>query len=256
MNSDKEPRVVSEIEKGVKRMRLDQESPEQPVKRKVSNTHTSPLPSLGQIKWLAAEGEELLHCTSKSLTPGALLLAMVAILSCQVHGTLGETYWVYVPDPPVVHLASWNDTRIRMCTNDVTLLGGSDSSHILHQWAFYNYSAHSHSPPVGLSRRDGISYLNLQLTSQISSAVGSSDDSVSQKHFYTIVKVSFPGCYPIDQRGLPGMLPLCHNFEEKFFGAISPWLDCAYPILVIHGFGTTICGIGHIGTLPLKKGIG
>jgi hypothetical protein len=68
--------------------------------------------------------------------------------------------------------------------------------------------------------------------------VGSSDDSVSQKHFYTIVKVSFPGCYPIDQRGLPGMLPLCHNFEEKFFGAISPWLDCAYPILVIHGFGT------------------
>jgi hypothetical protein len=34
------------------------------------------------------------------------------------------------------------------------------------------------------------------------------------------------------------MLPLCPNFEEKFFGAIPLWLDCAYPIPVIHGFGT------------------
>jgi hypothetical protein len=31
---------------------------------------------------------------------------MVAILSCQVHGTLGETNWAYVPDPPIVHPVS------------------------------------------------------------------------------------------------------------------------------------------------------
>jgi hypothetical protein len=92
MNSDKQPRVVDEIQWGVKRMRVDQESPAQPLKKKARNTDTSPLPSWGQIKRLAAEGEELLHRTLPSLTPGALLLAM---FSCQVRGTLGKTYWAY-----------------------------------------------------------------------------------------------------------------------------------------------------------------
>jgi hypothetical protein len=162
------------------------------MKKKAHNTHISPLPSWDQIKWLVAEGEELLHHTSQSLTPKDLLLAMVAIFSCQVHGTLGESYWAYIPDP-IVHPETWSDTRIKISTNNVTLLGGSDSSHILHQWAFLNYSAQSHSPPLCLSRRDGISCLNVQLTSQMSSAVGSLDNSASQKHLYTIVKVGFPG---------------------------------------------------------------
>jgi hypothetical protein len=76
-----------------------------------------------------------------------------------------------------------------------------------------------------MSGRDGIPCLNVQLTSQISSAVGSLDHSASQKHLCTIVKVGFPGHYHTDRRGSPGMLPLCPDFEEKFFGAIPPWLD-------------------------------
>jgi hypothetical protein len=50
MNSDMEPRVVGEIKSAVKRIRIDQESPAQPMKKKVLNTQTSPLPSWGQIK--------------------------------------------------------------------------------------------------------------------------------------------------------------------------------------------------------------
>jgi hypothetical protein len=84
------------------------------------------------------------------------------------------------------------------------------------------------------------------------------------------MKVGFPGHYPIDQQGPPGIPPFCSDFKEKFFGTTPPWLDVAYPIPVRqamdgHGFGQIIicfgqiiiCGIGHIGTLPpLKKGIG
>jgi hypothetical protein len=84
--------------------------------------------------------------------------------------------------------------------------------------------------------------LNVELTSQISIAVGSLDNSTSQKKdLHTIVKVGFQGYHTIDQQGSPGTLPLCPNFEEKIFGAIPPWLDCAYPILVkwaLDGLGT------------------
>jgi hypothetical protein len=158
---------------------------------------------------------------------------------------------------PIVH-ASWNDTGIKISTNNITLLGGSDSSHILHQWAFLNYSARSHSPPLCLSRRGGISCSNVQLTLQISSAVGSLGNSTSQKHLYTIVKVGFPGCHPTDQRGPPGhflfVLILRRNFLEPFLlGWIVPTQFWSYMVL-----GQIItCGIGHLGTLfPLKRGIG
>jgi hypothetical protein len=57
MNSNREPRIVSKIKQRVKRMRIDQESPAQSMKKKECNTHISPLPSWGRIKWLEAEGE-------------------------------------------------------------------------------------------------------------------------------------------------------------------------------------------------------
>jgi hypothetical protein len=85
-------------------MRINQESPAEPMKKKAHNICICPLPPWGQIKQLAAEREELIHHTSQSFTPEALLLAMVAILSCQVRGTLGETYWAYVPDPSLFTL--------------------------------------------------------------------------------------------------------------------------------------------------------
>jgi hypothetical protein len=50
MNLDMEPRVVGKIEQGVKMMRIDQESPVQPRKKKAHNTRTSSLPCWGQIK--------------------------------------------------------------------------------------------------------------------------------------------------------------------------------------------------------------
>jgi hypothetical protein len=176
-----------------------------------------------------------------------------------VFGTLGETYWTYIPDP-LVHPASWNDTGIKISTNSITLVGGSDSSHILHQWAFLYYSAQCYSPPLCLYRNDGMAWLNVQLISQISSTVGSLDNSASLTHLHTIVKRGFPGHHPIDQWGSPGMLPLCSDLGRDFLGLfflgwIVPnqflsnrtWMYLGQKI---------ICGIGHIGKLPpLKKGI-
>jgi hypothetical protein len=53
------PKVVDKINRGVKRIKITQRLLPHPVK-KACNTHASPLPTWGQIKKLAAEGEELL----------------------------------------------------------------------------------------------------------------------------------------------------------------------------------------------------
>jgi hypothetical protein len=107
-------------------------------------------------------------------------------------------YWAYFPYPPVLHPASWNDTGINISTNDTALLGGSDSSHIPYQWASFNYSARSFSSPLCLSRNDGIACLDVQLTTQISSALCSQDD-FNELHWHTIIKMGFPCHYSLDQ---------------------------------------------------------
>jgi hypothetical protein len=99
------PKVVDEINQGVKRMRIIQRLSPRSVK-KAHNTHASPLPTWSQVKKLTTEGEDLLRHTSQPQTSEALLLAMVTILSCQVCGTSGETYWAYFPDSPIPHPAS------------------------------------------------------------------------------------------------------------------------------------------------------
>jgi hypothetical protein len=48
-----------------------------------------------------------------------------------------------LPQSPILHPVSWNDTSIKISTTDTALLGGSDSSHIPYQWASFNYSARS-----------------------------------------------------------------------------------------------------------------
>jgi hypothetical protein len=59
MSSPVIPKVVDKINRGVKRIKITQRLLPHPVK-KACNTHASPLPTWGQIKKLAAEGEELL----------------------------------------------------------------------------------------------------------------------------------------------------------------------------------------------------
>jgi hypothetical protein len=44
--------------------------------------------------------------------------------------------------------------------------------------ASFNYSAGSFSPPLCLFWNDGIAYLDVQLTTQISSALGLQDDFI------------------------------------------------------------------------------
>jgi hypothetical protein len=81
MSSPVMPKVVDEINRGIKRMRITGKLSPHSV-RKAHNTHASPLPTWGQVKKLATEGEELLRHTTQPQTLEALFLAMVAILSC------------------------------------------------------------------------------------------------------------------------------------------------------------------------------
>jgi hypothetical protein len=171
---------------------------------------------------LATEGEELLRGTSQPQTLEALFLAMVIILSCQVCGTSGETYWAYFPDSSILHPASRNDTGIKLSANDTALLGGSDSSHIPYQWPSFNYSARSFSPPLCLSWNDGIACLDVQLTTQISSALGSQDD-FTELYWHTIIKMGFPSHYSLEQ-GPPGAFLLVLIWMKSFMDLLLGWI--------------------------------
>jgi hypothetical protein len=60
--------------------------------KKDTYTHSSPLPTWGQIKNLTTKDKKLLQHTSQPQTSEALFLALITILSCQVCGTSGKTY--------------------------------------------------------------------------------------------------------------------------------------------------------------------
>jgi hypothetical protein len=101
--------------------------------------------------------------------------------------------------------------------------------------ASFNYSARSFSPPLYLSHNDGIACLDVQLTTQMSSALGLQDD-FTELCWHAIFKMGFPSHYPLDQQGPPrGLLP-CPDLDEKFYGT-PPWMDCAYPTPVKQSLG-------------------
>jgi hypothetical protein len=89
---------------------------------------------------------------------------------CQVCGTSGETYWAYFPNPPFFILCHGMTPASRFLLMTLLYWGART---IPYQWASFNYSARSFSPPLCLSWNDGIACLDVQLTTQISSAFGS-----------------------------------------------------------------------------------
>ena len=82
----------------------------------ISLTREATPPTWGQIKRLTQEAEKTFVKAGQPLNPTNLLLAMMAVVTCQVFaGVLASnhTYWAYVPNPPLVRAVSWGNQKCR-----------------------------------------------------------------------------------------------------------------------------------------------
>ena len=54
------------------------------------------------------------------LNPTNLLLAMMAVVTCQVIGVSASnhTYWAYIPNPRLVRAVSWGEPEVQVCTSE------------------------------------------------------------------------------------------------------------------------------------------
>ena len=82
-------------------------------RRLTSRTREATPPRWGQMKRLTQEAEKTLVKVGQPLNLTNLLLAMMALVTCQVIGVLAinHTYWVYIPNPPLVRTVSWGESR-------------------------------------------------------------------------------------------------------------------------------------------------
>ena len=86
-----------------------------------SRTREATPPTWGQMKRSTQEAEKTLMKVGQPLNPTNLLLAMMAVVTCQVFaGVLASnhTYWAYVPNPPLVRAVSWGEPEVQVCTNE------------------------------------------------------------------------------------------------------------------------------------------
>ena len=54
------------------------------------------------------------------LNPTNILLAMMAVVACQIIGVSASnhTYWAYIPNPRLVRAVSWGEPEVQVCTNE------------------------------------------------------------------------------------------------------------------------------------------
>ena len=85
-----------------------------------SRTREATPPTWGQMKKLTQEAEKTLVKAGQPLNPTNLLLAMMAVATCQVIGVSASnhTYWAYIPNPPLVRAVSWGEPEVQVCTSE------------------------------------------------------------------------------------------------------------------------------------------
>ena len=74
---------------------------------------------MGQLKKLTQEAEKTLVNAGQPLNPTNLLLAMMAVVTCQVKYVQAteHTYWDNVPNSPLIRVVSWGEPEVQVCTN-------------------------------------------------------------------------------------------------------------------------------------------
>nr|XP_042091086.1 endogenous retrovirus group K member 19 Env polyprotein-like [Ovis aries] len=82
----------------------------------------------GQLKKLTQEAEKTLQKAGQPLNPTNLLLAMMAVVTCQVMyvEATNYTYWAYIPNPPLVRAVSWGEVEVQVCTNETNFFPPPD----------------------------------------------------------------------------------------------------------------------------------
>ena len=85
-----------------------------------SRTREATPPTWGQMKRLTQEAEKTLMKVGQPLNPTNLLLAMMAVVTCQVIGVSASnhTYWAYIPNPPLVRAVPWGKPKVQVCSNE------------------------------------------------------------------------------------------------------------------------------------------
>jgi hypothetical protein len=79
--------------------------------------------------------------------PTATLLAMLVIITIQV----GDAYWTFMPNLPMVHPITWQNDPVALFTNDRVYTGGHSSGHLVPQYSDYNFTGMSSSLPICMS---------------------------------------------------------------------------------------------------------
>ncbi|KAK1335275.1 hypothetical protein QTO34_004860 [Cnephaeus nilssonii] len=91
-------------------------------------TREASVPTWGQLKKLTTDAQQVVKEQGVQVTPSNLFLAMMALVSCQVSMAAAETYWTYVPDPPVVNPATWTGESVPVFTNNTNVVGVAPTS--------------------------------------------------------------------------------------------------------------------------------
>ncbi|XP_042678664.1 endogenous retrovirus group K member 19 Env polyprotein-like [Centrocercus urophasianus] len=76
----------------------------------------------------------------------ALILSTFWILH---HGCKAETYWAFVPNPPVIHPVTWDEpVDIPVYNNQTMFMGQYSDGHIIEFSARFNYSGKVDGMPI------------------------------------------------------------------------------------------------------------
>ena len=105
-----------------------------------SATRNSDLLTWEQVKGLTAAAEHMVNSSGKPITPEALFFALIALISTQVlpiqaYDNEGKAYWIYFPNPPLLHPTTWSRSNIKVFSNEPQLLGGISDSLVPHKIA-------------------------------------------------------------------------------------------------------------------------
>lgn len=94
-------------------------------------TNTARSPTWGQLKKFPRDAMQLIQSQRPSPTVGTVFLAMLAVIACQVIGlNASHVYWAYIPEPPVLFPATWQEDVVETVSNSSMLLGGLSDVYI------------------------------------------------------------------------------------------------------------------------------
>ncbi|VFV21208.1 Hypothetical predicted protein, partial [Lynx pardinus] len=91
---------------------------EREIKRRTEKTMRAKPPTSGQMKKMTQRAEQILQKTGTPKTSTTLFIAMMSVLTLTMSTKENHTYWVYIPNPPLNGLITWDDPSFPVYVND------------------------------------------------------------------------------------------------------------------------------------------